>query len=88
MAGVLVPLLCACSQKEEDLGESYIFGQDSQYYFNNQESDIGKIYSAVYEADLTGSTRENSRYRVDRYNLNGNTQKRRLFLKRAVNLDR
>lgn len=189
MAGVLVLLLCACSQKEEDLGDSYIFGQDSQYYFNNQEalaesedsyylfgdgylfskskengeitilcdkpdclhdhetdmtrqadcnayygngslvyyyhnklyiitqeSDIGKIYSAVYEADLTGSTREkilepkeygfcsmihrgylyisfsdfleapevyeeneekreNSRYRVDRYNLNGNTQK-------------
>lgn len=51
------------------------------YYYHNklyivtQESDIGKIYSAVYEADLTGSTRENSRYRVDRYNLNGNTQK-------------
>lgn len=31
---ILISLLCACGQKEEDLGDIYIFDEDNQYYFD------------------------------------------------------
>lgn len=40
--------LSACGQKEEDLGDSYIFGEDYQYYFDNNTEALAESEESYY----------------------------------------